>query len=193
MLFILGIMSTYMSQRRKLNNALGQPHLLQFIPVLGKPFFNQSLRRQRKIAIGHFKRRQIKHSYAIAVNSVNMRRFMFFRLKEHLHYDAIESCNFWHFTLFLFLVPTPASLATFLHSSTWEIYRPASRRFHPPLSRTRELYQNHRAEIKRGGNARYMCAIIVRKRSFRWQGRGRRAMRRRRSRLRSRCCATHLR
>ena len=72
-----------MSQRRKLNNALSPPHLLQFIPMLSKPFFNQSLRRQRKIAIGHFKRRQIKHSYAIAVNSMNMRRFMFFRLKEH--------------------------------------------------------------------------------------------------------------
>ena len=29
--------------------------------------------------------------------------------------------------------------------------RPASRRFHPPLSRTRTLYQNRRARIKRGG------------------------------------------
>ena len=42
-------------------------------------------------------------------------------------------------------------MATFLHPSTREIYRPASRRFHPPLSRTRKLYQNHRARIKRGG------------------------------------------
>ena len=105
MLFILGIMATYMSQRRKLNNALGPPHLLQFIPMLSKPFFNQSLRRQRKIAIGHFKRRQIKHSYAIAVNSMNMRRFMLFRLKEHLHYDAIESCNFWHLYYSFFSYP----------------------------------------------------------------------------------------
>ena len=39
--------------------------------------------------------------------------------------------------------------ATFLRPSTREIYRPASRRFHPPLSRTRKLYQNRRARIKR--------------------------------------------
>ena len=35
---------------------------------------------------------------------------------------------------------------------TREIYRSASRRFHPPLSRTRTLYHNRRARIKRGGS-----------------------------------------
>ena len=44
-----------------------------------------------------------------------------------------------------------AAPATVLRLPSREIYRPASRQFHPPLSRTRKLYQNRRARIKRGG------------------------------------------
>ena len=40
--------------------------------------------------------------------------------------------------------------AAVLRLSTREIDRSASRRFHPPLSRTHTLYQNRRARIKRG-------------------------------------------
>ena len=102
-----------MSQWRKLNYALCPPHLFQFIPVQGKPFLDQSLRCQRKITIGHFKRRQLKNTNAISVNGMNMRRVMFFRLKEHLHYDTVESRNFWHFVLLPF-VPSKRGLGYIL-------------------------------------------------------------------------------
>jgi len=71
--------------------------------MLCQPFLYKTLRRQRKIPVGHFQRCQIKHPDAFTVNCVNVRWIVFLRLKKHLYHDTIESCYFWHVSLLLLI------------------------------------------------------------------------------------------
>ena len=66
-----------------------------FVLVLRQPFFNKALGGRRQISIRHFQGRQIENADVLPVNCVNMRRLVFFRLKEHLHDNPVKSSHFW--------------------------------------------------------------------------------------------------
>lgn len=69
------------------------------------PFLYQLLRLFRQVALGHLHCFEVEDADMFTIKGVDMARFMFFRLEEHLYDDSVKPAYFWQWYHLCFSIP----------------------------------------------------------------------------------------
>lgn len=83
-------------ERFQLSDNLSIPHLQKFLVIGFQPFTHQILCLDREIAVRHLEGMDVKDSYILIVNGMNMGGLVFFGFEEHFDDDSVKSTNLWH-------------------------------------------------------------------------------------------------